>query len=275
LPRPSARVRAVPRDDHGCVPAVRHGPQSLLSPFAGFVSCAPARAHGADHPRVSQPPPSWPANRHGVVDNPTVPPLGRPVRRRYVVPLLLSVGLALIVALLMLHDDVKYYRVASGSMQPTLAVGSHVAAEAGLALKIGEIVVFHPPQGAIPATPVCGANGEGAGFQQPCGLAVPEASSAILVKRIVAGPGDLVSIHAGRAVVNGITSSEPFIAPCGNESDCSFPTSVRVPPAQYFLLGDNRGASDDSRFWGPVPASWIVGVVVHCGPLQTACRPSH
>jgi signal peptidase I len=100
-----------------------------------------------------------------------------------------------------------------------------------------------------------------------------EAPRAILVKRIVAGPGDLVSIQAGHAVVNGITSSESFIAPCGSDPSCSFPTPVRVPPGQYFLLGDNRGNSDDGRFWGPVPASWIVGVIVHCLPLQTACRP--
>lgn len=204
-----------------------------------------------------------------------MPTLGRPVRRRYAVPLLVAAGLVLMLALLTLHDDVKYYRITSGSMQPTLAIGSRVAAEAGVPLKIGEIVVFHPPQGALPVTPVCGVNGEGAGFQQPCGLAVPEAAGAILVKRIVAGPGDLVSIQAGRGVVNGITSPESFIAPCGNGVECTFPAPVRVPPAQYFLLGDNRGASDDSRFWGPVPASWIVGVVVRCGLLQTACQPLH
>jgi signal peptidase I len=254
--------------------------KSILAPILASASVrrawSPALQHAyahADHPSVSQPPPSWPERDRAVLEKPAVSPLGRSIRRRYAVPLLLAFGLVLALALLSLHDNVTYYDVTSGSMRPTLSIGSRIAAEAGLPLKIGEIVVFHPPLGAIPAAPVCGANGEGAGFQQACGLAVPRASSAILVKRIVAGPDDLVSLQAGRTVVNGIMSTEPFIAPCGNESRCSFPIPVRVPPGEYFLLGDNRGTSDDSRFWGPVPASWIVGVVVHCWPLQTACRP--
>jgi signal peptidase I len=40
---------------------------------------------------------------------------------------------------------------------------------------------------------------------------------------------------------------------------CSFPTPIKVPPGHWFMMGDNRGESDDSRFWGPVPRSWIIG----------------
>ncbi|MGN6814781.1 MAG: signal peptidase I [Solirubrobacterales bacterium] len=39
------------------------------------------------------------------------------------------------------------------------------------------------------------------------------------------------------------------------------PKTITIPPGHYFMLGDNRGASDDSRFWGPVPADWILGKV--------------
>jgi signal peptidase I len=95
----------------------------------------------------------------------------------------------------------------------------------------------------------------------------------ILLKRIVAGPGDLVSIRDGRTVVNGVISAEPFIAPCQVAAACSFPMPVRVPARHYFVLGDNRGESDDSRFWGPIPVDSIVGVVVRCQPLQTDCQP--
>ena len=228
-----------------------------------------ASAAPADLKRVSQPPPSWPQPRTGAV----LPQFGRPVRRRRVLPLLLAVAAAAVAALLALHDDVRYYRVTSGSMEPTLAVSSRVEVEAGVGLRAGEIVAFHAPAGALPATPVCGAPAQGAGFPRPCDLATPATSSQVLIKRIVAGPGDRVSLDSGRAVVNGITRNERFPVTCTEAPTCEFPAAVRVPAGSYFVLGDNRAASDDSRFWGPVPASSIIGVVVRCGLLQTACRP--
>jgi signal peptidase I len=56
-------------------------------------------------------------------------------------------------------------------------------------------------------------------------------------------------------------SGEP-IKPCSAEDECEFPAAVRLPADDYFMMGDNRGSSDDSRFWGPVPQAWIVGKVV-------------
>jgi signal peptidase I len=90
----------------------------------------------------------------------------------------------------------------------------------------------------------------------------------------VAGPGDLISIVDGHAVRNGVRENEPYIAPCGPGAACSFPTPVRVPAGEYYVLGDNRGASDDSRFWGPVPSAWIIGTVVRCSLLDTVCHPA-
>lgn len=185
---------------------------------------------------------------------------------------MLALGVVLAGVVVALHNSVIYYRVDSDSMQPTLRVGSRVAVEPGLRPAVGEMVVFHPPAAALPATPVCGIPGEGAGFPRPCGLAAPGRSHATFVKRIVAGPGDFVGIQNGRAVVNGVVSPQPFAAPC-ESPDCNFPASVRVPAGDYYVLGDNRSASDDSRFWGPVPASSIVGVLVRCGPLQLGCQP--
>lgn len=201
-----------------------------------------------------------------------VTPYGRPVRRRIAVPLILSIGLVLAGVAFALHDRVVYFRVDSDSMQPTLSVGTRVAIEPGLRPRVGEIVVFHPPRGAIPATPICGMAGQGAGSVAPCGLPTVGSSRAIFIKRIVAGPGDSVRLEDGRAVVNGVLRTEPFAAAC-NAQNCTFPTAVRVPAGDYYMLGDNRGASDDSRFWGPVPASSILGVLVSCAPLQTDCQP--
>ncbi len=43
------------------------------------------------------------------------------------------------------------------------------------------------------------------------------------------------------------------------DGNCNFPKPITIPPDHYFMMGDNRGASDDSRFWGPVPREWIIG----------------
>jgi signal peptidase I len=217
---------------------------------------------------MSTPPPLAPAAGTGDA----VVPYGRPVKRRIAVPVLLIVGVALALVVVLLHDPVVYYRVDSGSMQPTLPIGSRVAVEPGLAPSVGEIVAFHAPAGALPANPVCGAAGQGTGFLQPCGVATPASSRVVFVKRIVAGPGDFVLIRSGHAVVNGVTRVEPYVTPCSSD-DCNFPTPIRVPAGHYYVLGDNRASSDDSRFWGPIPASSIVGVLVNCHPLQTACQP--
>ena len=74
---------------------------------------------------------------------------------------------------------------------------------------------------------------------------------------------------------NGVRATEPSIAPCGPGAACSFPTPVRVPPGEYYVLADNRGMSDDSRFWGPVPTAWIIGTVVGCSLLDTLCHRVH
>ncbi len=198
---------------------------------------------------------------------------GRPIRRRRAVPALLLIAVAAVIALVLLHDDVHYYRVTSGSMLPTLPIGSRVAVEPGVGLHAGEIVAFRAPAGALTVPPACGMAGEGAGTQRPCGLASAQTSGTILIKRIVAGPGDFVALRGGLAIVNGTPRAESFPVSCADAATCDFASPIRVPPGSYFVLGDNRAASDDSRFWGPVPASSIAGVVVDCGPLQTACHP--
>ena len=63
----------------------------------------------------------------------------------------------------------------------------------------------------------------------------------------------------GHPVVNGVIKKEDFIRPCGNGSGCNLPDPIRIPPDHYFMMGDNRGESQDSRFWGPLPRDWIIG----------------
>ena len=62
-------------------------------------------------------------------------------------------------------------------------------------------------------------------------------------------------------MVNGRVAQEDFIRPCPLGGSCNLPETITIPPDHYFMLGDNRGASEDSRFWGPIPREWIIGKV--------------
>ena len=148
-------------------------------------------------------------------------------------------------------------------MEPTLDVGQRVLVNRFLYHfkdpKIGDVVVFHPPVGADNGQE-CGVPGGHPKAGEPCPEPTPGRSDQNFIKRIVAGPGDTLSIKAGHPVVNGdLQDDEPFINPCGNGGSCDFPRTITIPPDHYFMMGDNRGASDDSRFWGPVPRDWIIG----------------
>jgi signal peptidase I len=109
---------------------------------------------------------------------------------------------------------------------------------------------------------VCGAAGEGLGFPRPCGVPTRRRSSEKFVKRIVGLPGDRISIVNGHVIRNGVREHDPYIVACADSASCDFRKSVVIPNGDYFLMGDNRGESDDSRFWGPIRTSWILGKAI-------------
>lgn len=166
----------------------------------------------------------------------------------------LAVGLALLIQAFV----VKPYQIPSESMEPTLDKGDRVLVNRFIYHlgdpEIGDVVVFHPPKGAD--TDRCGAPRKDG---QACPEPTPEQSETNFIKRIVAGPGDTVRIEDGHPVVNGERPDESFIIPCGGGAACDLPKEITIPPDHYFMMGDNRGASQDSRFWGPVPRDWIIG----------------
>ena len=155
---------------------------------------------------------------------------------------------------------VKPYRIPSESMEPTLVKGQRILVNRiGNRFSdpdIGDVLVFHPPAGAEQEN-TCGSGPPPEG--QVCDKPTPERADVNFVKRVVAGPGDRIAIDNGHVVLNGKRQEESFARPCGGGSDCDFPREVTVPADHYFMMGDNRGASDDSRFWGPVPRKWIIG----------------
>jgi signal peptidase I len=172
-----------------------------------------------------------------------------------------TVVVALGLALCVQAYALKPYRIPSGSMEPTLDVGQRVLVDRfthrlGSSPSVGDVVVFHPPVGAD--NEVCAIRTTGAGSKSPCAASVDRPDSQTFIKRVVAVGGDTLAVVGGHVVRNGHRAAEPFAALCSGSS-CDFPNSIRVPRGSVFLMGDNRGDSDDSRYWGPIPVSWVIG----------------
>jgi signal peptidase I len=175
------------------------------------------------------------------------------------VELVMIVVVALALALGIQAFLVKPYRIPSESMVPTLEVGQRVLVNRiGARFSdpdVGDIVVFHPPAGAEQGNQCGGQPPAGEACDQP----TEERADVNFIKRVVAGPGDTIAIEDGHVILNGKRQQEDFARPCGGGEGCSFPKPIKVPADHYFMMGDNRGSSDDSRFWGPVPREWIIG----------------
>ena len=182
-----------------------------------------------------------------------------------VVIVLIALGLALGIQAWI----VKPYRIPSGSMEPTLAVGQRVLVDRiGTHFSsphIGQITVFHPPEGAQqeqcgPAPHTVRLGGAA------CAAPVPKEDNSVnFIKRIVAGPGDEIYVKEGHVYRRApgtktfVREQDSYIRECGASPECDFTIPIKVPAGHWFMMGDNRGESDDSRFWGPVPTAWIIG----------------
>ena len=157
------------------------------------------------------------------------------------------VGLAVVavaVALLIQAFLVKPYRIPSPSMEDTLLIGDRVLVDR-ISWRFsdpsrGDIVVFHSPM-----------------------------PGPVLIKRVVGMPGDTVSLKDGAVYINGQKLDEPYVRRVDGRTEQTepFPTGLpwslqqpyRVPAGSYFLMGDNRPDSGDSRAFGPVARGRLVG----------------
>jgi len=190
-----------------------------------------------------------------------VPPVAqraRGRRRSSFVELLLIVAVALGLALGIQAVLVKPFRIPSTSMVPTLEVGQRVLVDR-VSLRFsephtGDIVVFKPPAGADENQ--CGGDHPPT---QACAEPTEGESDMNFIKRVVGEPGDELTVIDGIVNINGEPLDEPYVkgdVACGN---CNLPDEITIPPDHFFMMGDNRGSSADSRVWGPVPEDSIIG----------------
>lgn len=182
---------------------------------------------------------------------------------RSVVELVVIIAVALGLALAIQAFIVKPYEIPSGSMLPTLHLGQRILVDrVGTHFsspKVGDIYVFHPPASETCANPREGQNGDGQDARQACDVVQSQESSQTYVKRVVGLPGDHLSIRDGHVFRNGKRESDSYTIPCDGSGECDFPGTITIPPGDYYMMGDNRPDSLDSRFWGPVPKKWMIG----------------
>lgn len=165
---------------------------------------------------------------------------------------------ALVLALLIQQFLVKPYKIPSPSMEPTLALGQRILVNRiGNRLgepKVGQVVVFNPPAGAEDQGGECATDHA---EDEACLQPKPGKLKQAFVKRVVGAPGDEIQVRGGYVIRNGKEVDEPYVRPC-DDSTCNIKTFT-VPAGHFFMMGDNRGNSDDSRFWGPLPRDYVIG----------------
>jgi signal peptidase I len=140
---------------------------------------------------------------------------------------------------------IQVFEVPSGSMLPTLQIGDRLVVDKifGLAHDVhrGDIVVFRRAPGD-------------SDLQYP-----------ILVKRVIGLPGERISSLGDTIYINDRAVAEPWLAAMNATSTCPQPSfdvpNTKIPSGQYFVMGDCRGNSSDSRVWGTVPVGNIIGRV--------------
>jgi signal peptidase I len=169
-------------------------------------------------------------------------------RRRVVAGWAVSLALALLLAFGIRTFAFQTFWIPSTSMVPTLDVNDRILVLKAFfnwhQLREGDIVVFtHPPRDNCPG---------------PAGTD--------LVKRVIALPGQTIYSADGVLYIDGRRLREPYLPP-HDPLGPPIPGATRqhpfhVPPGEFYVMGDNRAISCDSRFWGPIKGSSIVGRVV-------------
>jgi signal peptidase I len=172
-------------------------------------------------------------------DRPATPARGMHPRLRSVLGWVVFIIVVVLVSTGARAFAVQTYFVPTPSMTPTLIPGDRIVVDK-LASTIhrGDIVVFHD----VPAD---------------------KGGPPVLVKRVIGLPGETISSVGSTVLIDGKPLAEPWLPPltgiCAETSEHIMPT--KIAPDHYFMMGDCRGDSGDSRYWGTVPGSYIIGKV--------------
>jgi len=176
---------------------------------------------------------------------------------------------ALVIAVVVKALVAQAFYIPSGSMLPQLQINDRVVvSKVSYRLhdpRRGDIVVFDAP-GGLPKESSPLPERAVRGLIQSIGLSAP--STDEYIKRVVALPGERVESHGGKVMVDGRELVEPYLPDGVVTSEFS---AVVVPPGDLWVMGDNRTNSADSRVFGPVPRSTVVGrAFVRVWPLGHA-----
>lgn len=197
-------------------------------------------------------------------------PLQHTATRHGSLPALQSLLYLITIAIFIITFVAQPFRIPSESMEPTLLVGDFLLVDKQAAAPASVLPI-------LPPTPI--TRGEIVVFHYPVD------PSMHLVKRVIGLPGDHVRLHRGHVFVNGFELSEPYAVYRSRQPDPyrdNFPHlqtadpdvdsrwwirmhsliengELTIPANSYFVLGDNRDNSDDSRYWGLVPRASVVG----------------
>jgi len=172
---------------------------------------------------------------------------------RIAIDWIVTLGIAVAVVLTVKVEVANPYRIPSASMEPTLRCARPAA---GCDASFSDRVIanrlayrFHDPR-----------RGDIVVFNAPARAAQQCTEGGTFVKRIVGLPGDVVSERLGYVSINGRPLKEPYVD--SRRRDSITRTWPRVPPREYFVMGDNRVSSCDSRMWGTVPRKNLIGPVL-------------
>jgi signal peptidase I len=197
---------------------------------------------------------------HAFADVPSRPvrtrhPSRRRRRLRHVIQFIVVLGVIALVAVLLRASVIEPFSVSSSSMAPTLQAGTDVlVVKSSLltgSIETGDIVVVEKPAGVT-----CNPGGD---------------RSDQLVERVIAFPGQTIRSVRGRIFIDGRRFHEPgwYDARFGETGPVDI-AATKVPPRSYFVMGDNRHDGCDSRAFGAIPQSSVMGKIV-----ATIARDGH